>query len=206
MTFLIKLTPKVLAHYWMKVDRSGGPDACHIWTAAKAGRGYGRFWIEGSLYYAHRIAWIIVNNQDIPPSVLVCHSCDNPACCNPRHLWLGTHTDNTRDMVEKGRVAAGDRHGSRTKPDRVARGDRNGSRTKPERVARGDRHYSRTNPEKMSRGQDNGSAKLTEDQVRKIRAGYAAGGITQQALAAKYEVSQVTISQIIRRKKWSYVL
>jgi hypothetical protein len=176
MSLLIKLTPKVRDRYWKKVDRSGGPDSCHWWTACKTD-GYGRLNIEGRLYKTHRISWVIANNKDIPPGMHVCHTCDNPDCCNPNHLWLGTHIDNMRDRDNKGRCspALGDRHGSRTKP------------------------------ESRPRGAAHGRAIFTEDQVRKIREEYALGGITQQALADKHGIDQSTISAIIRRKTWGHV-
>jgi hypothetical protein len=114
MSLLIKLTPKVRDRYEKKVDRSGCPGACHEWTAYRNKGGYGQFNIEGRMYPAHRIQWTITNHQDIPPGMLVCHSCDNPSCVNPNHLWLGTNADNTRDKVEKGRAAyaAGEANGS----------------------------------------------------------------------------------------------
>jgi hypothetical protein len=179
MSLLIKLTPDVRDRFWKKVDRSGGPDACYWWTASKQTDGYGQFGIEGGNYRAPRIAWVIDNGRDIPDGKFVCHRCDNPACVNPNHLWLGTHTANMRDKSEKGRCGA-----------TGARGDRNGSRTKPE---------------SRPRGEASKRAILTEDQVRKIRAEYALGGVTQQSLADQYGVSQLTISRIIRRKIWSHV-
>jgi hypothetical protein len=84
----------------------GGLDECWPWAAAKAD-GYGRFKIEGRLYSAHRIAYTLARGV-IPPGTgyhgtIVMHACDNPACCNPLHLKLGTNRDNVRDMVAKGR-------------------------------------------------------------------------------------------------------
>lgn len=90
------------AAFWSKVDRSGGPDACWIWTGAPGGWGYGRMMINGERKPSHRIAWELTNGQ-IPHDMLVCHHCDTPLCCNPAHLFLGTDADNNADKMAKGR-------------------------------------------------------------------------------------------------------
>jgi hypothetical protein len=54
--------------------------------------------------YVHRLAWEEANGQPVPPGMNVCHSCDNPSCCNPDHLWVGTQRENVQDAVRKGRL------------------------------------------------------------------------------------------------------
>ena len=124
-----KYTPaEARAAFWSRVDKSGGPDACWPWTTSKDKHGYGRVW-EGKRYTrAHRRAHELENGA-IPDGIIVCHSCDNPRCCNPAHLWLGTHADNAADRDTKGRSARGEAHGARRHPDRMARGEAHG-RTK----------------------------------------------------------------------------
>jgi hypothetical protein len=78
-------------------------DNCWIWTGAKTPFGYGRFGTIGNKrVYAHRFSYEI-HEEKIPNGYLICHSCDNPSCVNPKHLWLGTPKDNMDDMRKKGR-------------------------------------------------------------------------------------------------------
>lgn len=77
---------------------------CLEWTGAKCVNGYGRVKVCGKLHGAHRLA-VLVRDGSLPPSGLfVCHSCDNPSCINPDHLFVGTNSDNMRDAFAKGRV------------------------------------------------------------------------------------------------------
>lgn len=80
----------------------GAPDECWPWTAATRRRGYGIFTVNRRNFVAHRLAFQVATGID-PGELLVCHTCDNPPCCNPAHLFLGTNSDNMRDMVAKGR-------------------------------------------------------------------------------------------------------
>lgn len=64
--------------------------------------GYGRIRVDGKSWLAHRFSWVLANGP-IPEGMYVCHRCDNPPCINPEHLFLGTQTDNMRDMAAKGR-------------------------------------------------------------------------------------------------------
>lgn len=86
--------------FWALVDRDG--DGCWEWCGALDGHGYGRTWRDGGRFLAHRRAWECVNGP-IPEGMFVCHKCDNPPCCNPDHLFVGTALDNMRDAIRKGR-------------------------------------------------------------------------------------------------------
>lgn len=85
--------------FWSRVAKG---DGCWEWTGSLRGRRYGWVKFEGRAWLVHRLAWTLTNGP-IPTGLLVCHRCDNPKCCNPGHLFLGTHRDNMRDMTEKGR-------------------------------------------------------------------------------------------------------
>jgi len=92
--------------FWSKVAIAG-PDECWSWLASRNSHGYGTFGIKCQTCAAHRIAWILTNGP-IPSERWVLHKCDNRLCCNPRHLFLGTHRDNMDDMVQKGRHTKGE--------------------------------------------------------------------------------------------------
>ena len=76
---------------------------CWIFTGGKNNIGYGMIRDEKKMRTAHRVSYE-EHNGKIPVGLLVLHSCDNPICCNPNHLSLGTHKDNTRDMMNRGRA------------------------------------------------------------------------------------------------------
>jgi hypothetical protein len=96
---------------WSKIQR-GAEGSCWEWQGYRerarggSGAGYGRwrYRFKRSLL-AHRAVWMDVKGP-IPEGMCVCHSCDNPPCCNPAHLFLGTPGDNARDMSVKGRKAS----------------------------------------------------------------------------------------------------
>jgi len=161
--------------FWSKIDRSGGPDACWPWTSNVTPAGYGRPRWGGPHLLAHRIAWGLVNGV-IPDGVCALHSCDNPPCCNPAHLFLGSRRDNVADMIAKGRA-------------RKATGAATGAHTCPESVARGSAH----------RG-----SKLKESDIIAIRAAVAAGEY-KTSVARRYSVSDALIGMIVRREAWNHV-
>lgn len=93
------------------IDKSGGEDACWNWTGKSAhefGYGITSESKTGRNLYAHRVMYESVFGP-IPGDLWVLHRCDNSRCCNPRHLFLGTHDDNMADMRAKGRNAPGEK-------------------------------------------------------------------------------------------------
>lgn len=97
--------------FWSKVARTSNPGDCWEWKASRYEKGYGFFRRRGHVKgrsgdcaQAHRMAWELTNGL-IPDGLCVCHRCDNPPCCNPSHLFLGTNDDNMADMCAKDRHA-----------------------------------------------------------------------------------------------------
>ncbi len=98
-----KYTPEqAINAFWSRVDKSGGDDACWNWLAARKMTGYGQMQWNGKIHSAHHISWMLTRGQ-IPNGLHVLHTCDNPSCVNPSHLWLGTNRDNSDDRERKGR-------------------------------------------------------------------------------------------------------
>jgi hypothetical protein len=171
------------------------PTGCWLWTGALC-CGYGILRRERKSWRASRLSWTLWHGP-IPKGTgfhgtCACHHCDTRRCVRPvgKHIFLGSHTDNMRDMEAKGRGLhlAGDEHAYRLHPEMHASGDRNGSRTRPESRPRGSGHA---------------NAKLTELEVLEIRA--LRGKERQVDTAARYGVSQVLISVVQRGAGWRHV-
>jgi len=90
----------VIERFWNKV-KIIQQDDCWIWTGATVKK-YGEFAFEGKIQSTHRVSWQI-HFGTIPDGMDVLHHCDNPPCINPKHLFLGTHSDNMQDAKRKGR-------------------------------------------------------------------------------------------------------
>lgn len=94
--------------FFRNVDKSGD---CWVWTAAKDRDGYGIFAYARKSFRAPRVA-LELDGREPAKGQYACHTCDNPVCVNPAHLYAGSATDNSRDMLERGRARIGSQHHS----------------------------------------------------------------------------------------------
>lgn len=108
--------------FWSKVDTSAGLWSCWLWTGARLPTGYGAFNVGGHrVVTASRFALSIALGRPVGDGLEACHTCDNPPCVNPGHLFEGSPSDNQRDSHAKGRDAA------RVHPESIVRGERQGN-------------------------------------------------------------------------------
>lgn len=122
-----KLIP-ISIRFWSKVDHRS-PAECWPWIASKNNCGYGQItlkqangrWVRAS---AHKLSYELTHGP-VPNGLCVLHYCDNPACVNPSHLWLGTMRDNNDDCMKKGRHKYS-KNPPRCPPSLKARGSRHG--------------------------------------------------------------------------------
>jgi hypothetical protein len=189
---------------WERVDKNGPIPAhrpelgqCWPWTGSVEAKGYGTIKVAGKIQKAHRVAYVLTYGNISDDKPMVCHHCDNPPCCRPDHLFAGTCQDNAKDMAAKGRAAA------QTHPGMTA-GDKNGSRQRPECRARGAAHGSHTHPEARPVGSHHGRSKLVESQVIEIRQSVASGE-HRTAVATRFGVCRQMIDQIVTRQNWKHV-
>ncbi len=106
----IKEKKSLEQRFWSKVDKKGEDD-CWNWTAGKDEDGYGMFSKVNKTRKAHKVSYEI-HKSIIPEGLCVLHTCDNPSCVNPKHLFLGSTQDNTHDRAIKNRSATGEKNGA----------------------------------------------------------------------------------------------
>lgn len=169
-----------MTRHWsdfVEVDMETG---CLVWTGSFRGNGYGH-WRGRN---AHRSVYI-EERGPIPDGLYACHCCDNRACVNPNHIFIGTCGDNLRDMAAKGRQVF------QQHPERAPRGDRNGSRTHPEARPRGEGQW---------------QAKLTDAVVAAMRATARCGSFNSGDWSRWLGLSPSTVKRAINGRTWAHVV
>lgn len=147
--------------FWNNVAITADDNQCWLWTGFCHPKGYGYFKLNRRNYRVHRIAWSYPDYV-IPNGMMVLHSCDVRNCCNPKHLFIGTHQDNMDDMKAKKR-------------------------------------------EIHVKGEQQWLARLTSEQVCKIRQRYALGGISMSQLARDYNLGKSTVWNLLARITWKHL-
>jgi len=145
------------ARFWGKVRRAG-PEECWLWTAATNKDGYGIIVVAGRCLLATRVAHELTKGP-IPAGLMICHTCDNPQCVNPKHIYAGTAKDNAKDCMDRGRKAS---------------------------VA----------------GERNPRARLTSDDVDRMRMLRQQDRLSVEELAGMFKVTAGHVSRILRGTKW----
>jgi hypothetical protein len=155
-------------------------DGCWKWSGRKLKDGRGVVWLNGKNVTAPRVAWYLKTGNFISDrSVLVCHTCDVPECCNPDHLFLGTVSDNALDASSKKRLYV----------------QRN-----PHEC------FFAKNPYVKARGEDHGRAKLTAENVLLIRSEYDKDNqVDLNEFADKFGVTRFAVVKVVQRKTWKHV-
>lgn len=155
-----------------KVAASG----CWEWQGNRTPKGYGMFYSAAAKtkVRAHRFSFEFFKSP-IPAGLFVCHSCDNPKCVNPGHLWLGSAADNMADAVVKGRISCADRPGGN-----------------PQALS------------EHQIGEANPRAVLGEADVLAIRDSLKQGA-TSRNLAVKFGVHYRTIRAVAIRRSWAHI-
>lgn len=184
---LVNITSDNIALFRLKVDKNGplpdqsnpqyhGLGRCYQWTGSKDHHGYGRMRCGNRATGAHRVAYFLSYGEPPQDRPFVLHKCDNASCCNPDHLFVGTHSENMIDKHKKGRA----------------------------NMPSGELHYAKTNPKPRRCGESNGMAKLTANdviEIRKIRE----SGMPYKKIAPMFGVDFTVIASIAKRKTWKHV-
>ncbi len=155
---------------------------CWVWNGCRNKKGYGSFRVGKLCIPAHRVSYSLFNNKD-PSELFTCHTCDNPGCVNPEHLFLGTNQDNMIDMYKKnrGNRPVGSSHYARISPLRTTFG------------------------KKPLIGEESFASKLkTEDviEIRKLKK----SGVPTKEICNMYSIHRVTVYDIIYYRTWKHVI
>lgn len=224
---MLSMNKKDIARLWSKVLVTT-PDSCWVWQASTykgTGLPYGQFSLNGQGLPAHRALFEHLSGRKLDRWELVCHTCDNPPCCNPAHLFLGTPLDNVEDMRRKKRfpIKRGSECNLSKLTEQTVLEIRQLCLSVPlkELAERFDvslatisymlsgktwKHLGPVEGWKKRQIAQLGRARirLKEDDVREIRR-LASTGVSQKSICSQYGLTSASISQIVNRKQWKDV-
>lgn len=215
--------------FWSRVDKTGD---CWLWQRYRKPRGYGICYPHFKDnpqrgHYTHRVSYVLTYGH-IPDELLVLHHCDNPPCCNPKHLFLGTQHDNAQDMVAKDRARKTGKHGDdcpasiMTEKMVMEMRELYAQDVDPQEIAAIYGFKKRTieaavtghnwkhlpMPE-MHRTQTrvgirSNGAKLKDEDIPVIRTLHA-NNCTINDIASRYSVTRTAITEIVKRQTWKHI-
>ncbi len=219
--------PVYLDRFKSKIGGIDPVTGCQEWQAGKFDSGYGAYTEDGYLTGAHRWAYAMYHGE-VPAGLWVLHHCDNPPCVAKKHLYIGKHSDNERDKIERKRYAHGERHGMARLSDDEVIGYR--LMYKDGKMSAADisreigmsagmcaamiggktwKHVPYAQDVSKERGQVRGVkvslAKLDDEKIRIIR-GDLARGISRLELARRFGVNKSTIRDIDNGNTWKHVI
>ena len=147
------------------------------WTIPTSGGNRPKIRVGSERLFASHVSYLLYVGE-ITEGLYVCHSCDNPNCINPNHLWLGTQKDNMQDCVKKNRLL---------------------SQKRLEKVPKGDNHWSIRNPELRIKG-----VKLTEEHVKYIRM-WKNEGFSYSKIAKAFRIGTTQVRRVVKFESWRHV-
>lgn len=225
----------IAQRFWNKVNKDGpipphrsDLGKCWVWTACRAPGDYGCFAVNSRMRLANRVAWELTYGP-VPDAKCVLHKCDYPPCCNPKHLFVGTRPDNSRDMMLKGRHKA--LRGSEKPGTKLTEEDVREIRrlyepyvttaamlAKRFGVALGTmksaisqqcwKHVPENYDQKRDKwckGERNPGVVLTEAQVKEMRGLYDSGALRIFQLRDTFGVSRGCVTAIVKRRNWKHI-